>query len=46
MMDSVKDQFQPVGNPDLIVDVAKMVLYGLLRDGELRADLPVMPSQH
>ena len=45
-MDSVKDEFQPVGNSHLIVDSAKMVLYGLLGDGEVRANFPVMPALH
>ena len=33
LVDGVKDEFQPVGNPNLVVDGAKMVLYGLLGDG-------------
>jgi len=46
LMDGVKDEFQPVGNPNLIVDDAEMVLNGLLSNGELRADFPVMPALH
>ncbi len=46
LVDGVKDEFQPVRNPDLIVDGAKMVLYGLLGDGEVRANFPVMPALH
>jgi len=45
-MDGVKDEFQPVGNPDLIVDGAEMVLYGLLRNGKVSAEFPVTPAQH
>ena len=46
LMDSVENEFQAVGNPDLIVDGAKMVLYGLLGDGKVRADFPVTPTLH
>jgi hypothetical protein len=46
LVDGVKDEFQPVRNPHLVVDGAKMVLYGLLGDGEVRANLPVMPALH
>jgi hypothetical protein len=31
-MDGIEDKFQPVGNPDLIVNGAKMILDGLLGD--------------
>ena len=46
MMNGVEREFQPVGDPDLIVDAAKVVLYGLLSDGEVRAYFPVMKTLH
>ena len=46
LMDGVKDQFQAVGNPDLIVDGAEMVLDRLLGDRKVGADFPVAPALH
>ena len=46
LMNGVEDKFQPVGNPDLIVNSAKMVLDGLLGDGKVGADFPVAPALH
>jgi hypothetical protein len=46
LMDGVKYEFQPVVNPNLIVDGVKMVLYGLLGNGEVRANFPVTPALH
>jgi hypothetical protein len=37
-LDGVKGEFQPVGNPNLVVDGAKIVLYGLLGDGKVLAN--------
>ena len=45
-MDGVKYEFQPVVNPDLIVDGVKMVLYGLLGEREVGADFAVTPALH
>ena len=45
LMNRVKDQFQAVGNADLVVNCAQVVLNCLLGDGEVGTNLAVAVTE-